>query len=178
MEKQLKSSQNAFSSHKKKDQGIYLCKKHLLFCILSLSIICIVLSSCLNGMDSLMDNYNSNFAVSSIKTDDSKQPGDEGFDETTMLRQNYFVYSDATLSLAAPYGCDKYEWTIVDFSTGLELDVVTYGNSSKTSRKFVTYVPDSPWVIGRTYKLTLTVKKEDVEYTDSCEVVIYKHYDF
>ena len=135
--------------------------------------------SCYNSSQSLYESYNKKFGVAEkIVSQEDLSPGDEGFDETLMLRQNYFVYSDATLSLAAPYNCDTYDWSIVDLSTGLELDVVTYGNSSRTSRTFVTYVPDSPWVIGTTYKLTLVVKKEDVEYTDSCEVVIYKHYDF
>lgn len=154
-------------------------KKILHFLTLCLIIFLGFFAGCYNGSDSLYESYNKQFTVAEkTVSQEDLVPGDDGFDETLMLRQNYFVYSDATLSLAAPYGCDKYEWSVVDLSTGLELDVVTYGNSSRTSRKFVTYVPDSPWVIGTTYKLTLKVKKEDVEYTDSCEVVIYKHYDF
>ncbi len=175
--KKLKISQNNSSNIRRNDQGIFLCRKDLLFCIFCLIIGSGLFVGCLNNMDGLYENYNSQFNYD--VQNKTITPDDEEFDETQMLREEYFVYDNATLNISAPYNCASYSWSVIDMSTGFNLDVKPLPNYKMTGREFVTYIPDSEWKLGVTYKLTLKItNKEGVEYKDSCGIIVYQHYNY
>ena len=166
--------------------------------LFSLFVAGVLLPSCKNDVYTMLEDYNSHFTPG---TDWSKikYPGDEGFDETKMLDDQYSVSSDGTITLAAPFNCKSYEWhfyktlntvTIgVSFTTNdfkaTELEDITdklfYCNSSwKDKREFIVYVPKSQlspkeYLGPGTYVLKLSVVgKNDLTYSDWCKVIIFE----
>lgn len=128
-------------------------------------------------MESLFTNYNEKFTY--VSQSQTVTPDEEGFDETQMLREEYFVYDNATLNISAPYNCASYSWSVIDMSTGFTFEVFPLPNYTLSSREFVTYIPDSDWKVGVTYKLTLKItNKEGVEFKDSCGIIVYQHYNY
>lgn len=152
-------------------------KKSLLNFILCLIIFNGLFIGCLNSSDDLYDSYNSTYT----QTVQEKvvTPDDDEFDETQMLRDEYFVYDNATLNISAPYNCASYSWSVIDLSTGFDFEVNLLPNYTVSGREFVAYIPDSDWKTDRTYKLTLKVtNKEGVEFKDSCGIIVYQHYNY
>lgn len=168
-------------------------KKNLLINIFCLIILSSLFSSCINSIDDLYDQYNENFAQNTIleqlmsqqqavEADENEQktPEDPDFDETEMLFDEYFVYNDGTLNLAAPPNCYNYKWTLRDPSAGYkEVEILKYWEGSgPDQRGFVIYIPDTG-LESRTYQLSLTVyDKEGNRYDDVCGIIIYDHYNY
>ncbi len=127
----------------------------------------------------MLNSYNESFEV--VNTNVSPNPGDDDFVESEMLFTEYYVSCDDTLNIAAPYNCSSYKWVVTDpeDNSGDELDIQMYEDYTKVQREFVTYIPDSGLETGITYRLTLTVTDKDGNsYSDTCGLVIYKHYEF
>ena len=147
------------------------------FCVL------LLLSSCNNSLDDIMDDYNSAFE----KEDDNEvydadvlYPGDPGFDETKMLYEKYFFSDNEELNLTAPsarYSATSYSWklTLPDDETWECNSAKLAAGTTYSSRRFVMYAPLCELKSGKTYKLTLTVTVAGKTYTDSCAIVFYNH---
>ncbi len=145
----------------------------------TVAILLFSLFSC-SDMEDMIEDYNSDFSSSgaTVVTDlEGPQPDDPDFNKDDMLYSEYFVYDDGTLTLAAPSRCLTYEWVLTDPVTEEVIDVTTL-DGTLLERYFRIYVPNSGLESDKTYKLTLTVMgyKGGV-YTDSCGLIIYKHYD-
>jgi len=170
-------------------------KKNLLYPILCLIIFSGLFSSCLNSIDDLYDQYNENFTknmlleqyLSQKQTEEEEiedkilTPNDEGFDERDLLYEEYFVYDDGTLNLAAPYDCYEYKWIVRDPASDYqEVPIVKFWeNCSYTTREFVIYLPTSGLKAGKTYQLTLSLKnKAGKVFSDSCGLIVYSHYNY
>ncbi|MBQ1949528.1 MAG: hypothetical protein II367_05170 [Treponema sp.] len=144
----------------------------------------------------MYDQYNENFAQKSLleqylsqqqtKEDQAKQesvltPNDEGFDEEDLLYEEYFVYDDGTLNLAAPYDCYDYKWIVRDPSDGYsEVKILKFWDKcGYDTREFIIYLPTSGLVGGKTYQLTLSLRNRDGKvFSDSCGLVVYDHYNY
>lgn len=169
-------------------------KKKLRYSILCLIILCGLFSSCVNSIDDLYDQYNENFAQKSLleqylsqqqtetveEEDEHKTPDDPDFDENDMLFDEYFVYEDGTLNLAAPHNCYNYSWTLRDPGLGYrEVPILAYWEGSgPDQREFVIYIPDTG-LEAKTYQLNLVVyDRNGKRYEDVCGIVIYPRYDY
>ena len=139
--------------------------------------------SCSNSLDDMVDDYNGGFTKDNTETEEDSAeetlyPGDDGYDQTEMLFEQYFLASDETLNLFAPSSkksATEYSWTLTqpsDTSKGSNFAVLFQG-TTYTSRRFVLYVPESTLEEG-TYKLVLTVETAGKSYTDSCAIIIYE----
>lgn len=129
----------------------------------------------------MLDDYNESYTIVESEKDKAPTPGDEDFDQTTMLNDVYCVSSDETVNLAAPLKCNSYKWIVTDpENNNAEVTVLYFdGLTECNSRLFVAYIPESGLQEGKTYVLTLTVTdKGGTTYTDKCELVIYKHVIF
>lgn len=169
-------------------------KKNLLYLFLCLIILNGLFSSCINSIDDLYDQYNENFAQNTLleqylsqqKTEEEEEekvltPNDPDFDEDDLLYEEYFVYDDGTLNLAAPYDCYEYKWIVRDPSAEYsEVPIVKFWeNCSYTTREFVIYLPTSGLKAGKTYQLTLSLKNRAGEvFSDSCGLIVYSHYNY
>lgn len=160
--------------------------KKLRFVAIPLLLLLVI--GCDNSVQTMLDDYNSNFTVTHA-VDDGKSPipGDVDFVASEMLFEEYYVASDDTLNLSAPFKCDSYTWVVTDpeekvpaGGTPTEINVVMFEGRDKVSREFVTYIPESGLEVGKTYRITLTVvgTADRKTYTDTAGLVIYKHYEF
>lgn len=168
-------------------------KKNLLYLFLCLIILNGLFSSCINSIDDLYDQYNENFAQNTLleqylsqqKTEegeenDQKTPYDPDFKQEDMLFDEYFVYNDGTLNLAAPPKCYNYKWILRDPAAGYkEVEILKYWEGSgPDQRSFVIYIPDTG-LESRTYQLSLIVYDFDGNrYHDECGIIIYDHYNY
>lgn len=156
--------------------------------LIALTLLAFLVIGCSNSVQTMLEDYNSNFTVTHEYTGgwDSPSPGDEDFVASQMLYPTYYVSDDEALNLFAPTKCNSYSWVMTDpdelYDKAVgptKLMVVTYNGTSTVSREFVIYIPDNIeggiLQTGKTYKLTLTVNGI---YSDSAEIVIYKHYVF
>jgi len=134
----------------------------------------------------MIEQYNGGFkeayttlTETSLATN-SLSPGDDGFDEKDMLRDEYFMYEDATLILAGPpNNVVSYIWIVYDPDNDFKEIEINTVNGKTDTKDFVIYLPDSGLKVGHTYKLTLKIKDRwGVDYSDSCSLVVYKHYIF
>ena len=94
-------------------------KKKLRIYFLCLILLLSGFSSCVNSLDDLCDQYNENYKKNTIleylsqmqseqakhEDETQKKPGDIDFNQDEMLFEEYFVYDDGTLNLAAPPDC-------------------------------------------------------------------------
>lgn len=148
--------------------------------ILTLLISLLISSSCSNTLQDMLDQYNGNFMTYEIKTVRKKapSPGDFDFRAEDMLVDEYFVYEDGTLNLAAPDNCITYKWVMTDPVHDDTVLLPLNLERSYVERTYTMYIPDSGLQPG-TYKLTLTVmSNKGGVYTDSCGVIVYQHYDY
>jgi len=135
----------------------------------------------------MINDYNTHYTEDTSKADEvqkAPQPGDPGFTEDQLLDNEYFVWEDATLNLAAPETCAEAYWYIYDpdDSTNTPLYFHPYGLSEEATynvwrKKTLTLnMLDSRLEIDKVYKLTLqVVSKEGKRYSDSAALVIYRH---
>lgn len=162
--------------------------------VLSLMLL-VLLPACNNSVDDMLNDYNGAFKVGYTTisgTDNGEevilQPGEQGFDERDMLRDEYFMGYDSTLNLYAPETCDSFQWYITDPEDKNETKIefcpcnAPYNSAfivtEATTQTFSIYAEDSGLDNGTTYKLTLNVWKGGSKYTDSCSLVVYKHYEW
>lgn len=149
------------------------------------TIFSISLFSCNTSMGSVVDDYNSNFIIdySNSTTSDMLSPGDEGFNPSMMLKDEYFVGSDSTLNIFAPTKSHSQEWMVMDPLTDEPIPVKLFGNNYEqyvaTGKVFSINARDCGLEEGRTYKLQLKVTDQGgLRYTDVCAIVVYKRYNF
>lgn len=145
------------------------------------SLCALLLSNCTNNLDSMMTEYNKNFAVSP----DSLLPGDSGYDESKMLLDKYTLSLDSSFTVVAPKG-DSYRWSIykVDITETSVADgyiaketektFVNLGGAGVNSQSLAFYVPDISEIIEGTYELRLRVVARGREYKDAATLVVYK----
>lgn len=160
--------------------------------VISLSFLVLVLSACNNNVDDMLEDYNGGFekGYTVIQKDAEEEepvlgPGDEGFHQEDMLRDEYFLGWDSTLNLYVPPKSQAPQWWITDpdgENTDAKLTFLAFGKTSGdsvwTQDYFCIYAPDSLLESGHTYTLTLTVKdKEGHAYTDKAALVVYRHID-
>ena len=150
-------------------------------------------TGCKDDVYTMLEDYNSNYEPAT-NMDIIINPGDEGFIESNMLDPTYFVSSEGSINIAAPYNCQSYEWafyeiiyhqqgsqsaitsTLHDITDGLDF----YPDCGKDKREFRAYVPRSR--ISADEKLTagtyilhlLVVGNDGNKYKDWCSIVIYE----
>lgn len=161
--------------------------------VLSISfLVCLLSVSCNNDVDDMLDDYNGGFKKGYTVLQDSEEteevtlsPGDEGFHQEDMLRDEYFLGWDSTLNLYVPPNSQDPQWWITDPKADdpdEKVGFLSFGSNIKITickqSYFCIYAPNSLLEEGHTYKLTLTVKdKEGYTYTDKASLVVYLHYD-
>lgn len=159
--------------------------KKLRFVAITLFLLLVI--GCSNSIQTMLDDYNSNFSVTHAQEEDRPpSPGEADFVAANMLYAEYYIASDDTLNLSAPIKCNSYTWVVTnpeeivpEGGTATPIPVEMFAGTNQNSREFITYIPDSGLEVGKTYRLTLTVVGSDGKtYTDSAGLVIYKHYEF
>ena len=141
----------------------------------------------------MLDDYNSGLqevytTLSKTQAEEEEilQPGDVGFDENDMLRDEYFMGWDSTLNLYAPETSERCEWFITDPDDYNDERIQfrpcnapynsNYVVEEVTTKIFSLYAEECKLDNGTTYKLTLNVWKGGKKYTDICSLVVYQHY--
>ena len=144
-------------------------------------------ASCGNSVEDMVGEYNGAFEYGYVTiSEETKEeevvysPGEEGFREDLMLRDEYFVFPESTLILAGPpQNVVSYTWAMYDPANDYSEVAVKTISGSNFNREYSIYISESGLEAGKTYKLVLTIKSTGgVWYTDSCSVVVYKHYDY
>lgn len=170
-------------------------KKPSAFVLILSFLLLVLLSACNNSVDDMLENYNGGFKKGYATLDTNLygddmvlQPGDVGFDEKGMLRDEYFLGYDSTLNLYAPITCEQFQWYICDPEDKDEVRIEfcpcnepynsEYILTEVTTQLFSLYAEDSRLENGRTYKMTLNVWKGGKKYTDTCSLVVYTHYEW
>lgn len=153
-------------------------------------------SGCNQSVDDMLDGYNGGFNTAPVyigekKTTKTYKPDEVGWESSMLLYDEYFLYDDAMLILAAPDDCQYIGWHFYDPDDGYKPVVVlirsgTDSNGNITYHKgavyngevLTLYVPESGLTGPKTYQLQLTViSKGGNTYTDNCGIVIYQRYD-
>ena len=162
---------------------------------LCLMLLAVALSGCNHSIDDLLNDYNKHFEVgyTTISSEDTVdevilQPGEQGFNEADMLRDEYFLGWDSTLNLYAPVTSDSFQWVITDPEDSDETPIQfcpcnepynsEYLVYEATTQTFSIYAEDSGLDNGTTYRLTLNVWKGGKKYSDTCSLVVYRHYEW
>lgn len=170
-------------------------KRSLAFVLSASFLVLLLASSCNNSVSDMLDDYNGGFTwgYTTVDTEEGDdgivlQPGDQGFDERTMLRDEYFLGYDSTLNLYAPITSESVQWFICDpddaDETKIEFNPCSEpydGTQAVTvvdTQIFSLYAEDSGLDNGTTYKLTLNVWKGGKKYSDWCSLVVYQHYEW
>lgn len=160
-------------------------KKPSAFVLILSFLLLVLLPACNNSVDDMLEDYNGGFkekyTILADKEDEKESsisPGEEGFDEIKMLREEYFVWEDSTLILAGPpRNVITYRWELFDPEQNFEQVAVNTIDGTVLGQYFRIYLPQSKLKIEHTYKLTLIIKSTGgVEYSDTCSIVVYKHY--
>ena len=150
-----------------------------------------LLCACSNTIDSMIEDYNGHFVVETADEVHALGPGDEGWTPSMMLYDEYFLYDDGMLILAAPEGSTNITWTFTDpndkynvvnvvIRAGIDSNgnIVYYRGTEYHGETLIMYVPETGLEASKTYQLQLTIKdKGGSEYTDKCGIVIYQRYD-
>ncbi len=150
----------------------------LLFCV----------TACSNSTTDVMSSYDEKFPVKKDASSDDYKPGigEEGFEESKMLEDEYFKSSDGTLQLRAPGNAAFYKWelylqTPVEYDGAIEyektlmtLPAICFQNgSSATTEYYIVYIPFSGLNPG-SYVISLTAtSKGGQKYTDKAALIIY-----
>ena len=165
--------------------------------VVSLMLLAISVLGCNHSVDSMVESYNGQFSTGYASISDSYspttvlKPDDEGWDESMLLYDEYFMYDDGMLILAAPDNCpsatwrffdpdDEYSLVTVTLRTGTDSNGnITYFKGTIYAGDTLTmYVPESGLTGPKTYQLQLSVISEGGNtYTDNCGIVVYQRYD-
>ncbi len=153
----------------------------------SLLLLLIFLISCSTDVNTMINDYNTHYTEDTSKADEvqkAPQPGDPDFTEDQLLDNEYFVWEDATLNLAAPESSAEVYWQIYDPDDTTETPLFFHlfgqaaGNTQDVwkGKTLTIKILDSELEIDKVYKLTLQiVSKEGKRYSDSAALVIYRH---
>lgn len=137
----------------------------------------IIFTGCSDSINTMLEEYNGNFTV--VDTEyTSPCPGDEDFDESKMLFEEYVVSYTDTLTLAAPKRCNSYRWHIYDPENGYqEITPKLFNGGTNTHRIYSMYIEESGLECGKTYRLLLAVYGESTRKWHYCasSIVVYKH---
>ncbi len=147
----------------------------------------LTLSSCQNNVRGMLENTNQHFKAQQEEYDSTLKPGDEGFEETSMLFSHYYVGTRMGLALSAPEA-EYYWWTLYSLK---KTETATWVGADEVERtefalppevvrydqSFSLYVPEVPGLVPETYELMLQVRdKEGKVYTDVAQLVVYDQY--
>ncbi|MCR4822459.1 MAG: hypothetical protein K5873_06255 [Treponema sp.] len=129
----------------------------------------ILLSSCADDLDTMIEDYNEGFASENkevLYTVDNVV-ADE------MLATQYPVPYRTTLCLSAPSGGASYSWDVVVGENACDISENTAYNLGH-NRVLEVFIPDSMLKQWAHYELTLTVQKVDGNYLkDTAKLYIY-----
>ena len=138
-----------------------------------------IFTGCSDSINTMLEEYNGNFTV--LNTEYIEPcPGDEDFDESKMLFEEYCVSYDDTLTLAAPKKCSAYKWILTDPDNYYaEITPVYFNGGTNTERIYSMYIEKSGLKCGKTYRLLLAVFGEQTKKWHYCasSIVVYKHLD-
>lgn len=147
-----------------------------------------ILSSC-GGMEELVDDYNSTFGkqhANLVVIDDNGteilSPGDEGFDPSKILRDQYVIDTETLFQVGAPIRCKKWIWSIIDISGNLmrflPYDTDATGPADTYNKRVIRlYIPFSQLQPGN-YRIKIVITGlDDVDYTDSASFIIYEAFE-
>jgi len=151
-------------------------KKTLLF-LVSFILFC-MLNSCSDGVETMLDEYNSHFTP---VYEEVLIPGDKNFNEKTMLFDLYHVANTSTLCISAPEAEGAiYRWEITDADGNFPKQINGRNfdfSQLETKSNLILYMPTIALPAG-TYWLnlyvSLTNEIETLNYSDSSELVIYE----
>lgn len=139
-------------------------------------------TGCTNTVDTMMDDYNSNFTAVSSGSGSVLCPGDSGFDEEAMLRDEYYLGQDCSLNLLGPPNCDSWSWEVRDPVTDVAIATkqmnLSYAQYKVITPTFTLYGPDCGLENGKSYKLILEVKLGGRKYRDIATLVTYEHWNW
>lgn len=119
------------------------------------------LVSCSDGVNAIMDEYNSHFEV---------VPEEENFDPDSMLLPQYTVIYDSYLVIPAPMNCTTCEWKMFDKN-----GKVVYNSGKSSTEKMLSLYISSKYELGVVYTLELSVNLGGEDYVDSSDIIIYSH---
>ena len=137
-----------------------------------------------------MNEYNSHFSDSDSQI--STEAKDPDFRSGRLFSvDEYFVYDDSILILAAPKEASSIKWVFTDPDNKYEIvpvriragtdsngNIIKYEDTEFNVQRLELYVPESNLEAPKTYRLTLTVTdNQGGTYQDDCGIVIYKRYD-
>lgn len=156
-----------------------------LLSIITFLIFSCMLFSCKTSIDSIIDEYNSNFTIDYANsiTSDMLSPGDVGFNPAEMLKDEYYLGSDTTLNISAPYKSASFSWFVSNPLDDEIIPIKYFGNEYEqyvvTEKVFSIDARTCGLEVGKTYKLTLQVTDQGgLLYTDVCAIVVYQRYNF
>ncbi|MDY4832239.1 MAG: hypothetical protein SO161_06875 [Treponema sp.] len=160
-----------------------------IFILLPLFFVMLICFSCKNSIQNEMNEYNSHFSDSDSQI--STEAKDPDFRSGRLFSvDEYFVYDDSILILAAPKEASSIKWVFTDPDNKYETvkvkirirdgsgRLIRYEDTEFNVLKLELYIPESNLESPKTYKLTLTVTdNKGGVYQDNCGIVIYKRYD-
>ncbi|MCQ2248348.1 MAG: hypothetical protein MJZ50_04985 [Treponema sp.] len=147
-------------------------------------------SSCVNTIDTMVEDYNSNLTKKEEPLTEKPPdpvPGDEDFNQDSMLQEKYLVAKNATFCISAPKS-SYYLWQIyriirtsidvqgVNVTETYEEEIVMNGIVPVQNQMLNLYMADLALLMpAGTYKLVLTVKDSTgKEYKDVSALSIYE----
>lgn len=146
-------------------------------------------TNCMNSVDNMIEDYNERFAYDD-SGDPQLLPGDEGFQESSMLQEKYPVANDASLTIVAPKA-KSYKWELYRINkktivysgfevTSIEKEKIHFPPDISTYVQALSfYLPDILGVYEGTYELRLEVVAAGKTYKDAAMVIVYDpFYDY
>lgn len=129
-------------------------------------------SSCMNGLDNMLSEYNSHFTK--VQPDPKAlEPGDLGYNPDNLLLPEYFVALNASLNIPSSDRGASFSWSLTKLNQSSGLKTVVYKTMVKN---FVLQVSDYPEIQEGTYCLTLVLTVESGEtFMDEAYVFVYDH---
>lgn len=147
----------------------------------------LTLSSCQNNVRGMLENTNQHFKTEEEQYDYSLIPGDEGFEETSMLNPEYYVGTRMSIVLTAPQAA-YYNWTLyslekienavwVGADEVLRTEFAFPPGVDQYRQTFTMFIPEIPGLKPGTYELVLQVwDAQENYYSDKAQLVIYDQY--
>ena len=125
----------------------------------------LLLSSCTNSYEQMINNFNENYFTLTPPKENSLL--DENFDQEQMLEIRYTFIEGFESSLVAPKGAAKYLWVEEELEDG-QVQKKTLCNE-----RIYAFLPESDFEVNKESKLVLTVTDEKgTEYIDTTIIVV------
>ena len=130
-------------------------------------IILLLLSSCTNSYEQMINNFNQNYFTLTPTPPKENNLLDEDFDQEQMLEIRYTFIEGFESSLVAPKGAAKYLWVEENLEDG-QVQKKTLCNE-----RIYVFLPESDFEVNKESKLVLTVTDEKgTEYIDTTIIVV------